>query len=114
MVDTVVPSLTRLFLVTIVTLEETDRFLVTYTNDYFTFLTILAGCTVSTQQVDIVLGIGNTHRTRFGRHPREGAQRHGGFRLSEALHHLDTRLFFELIKHCRVQGLTSRSTVFQR
>ena len=73
MIDAVVPGLTGQLGVTIVFLEEPDGLLVAYTNHNLALLTILAAGAVSTQQVDVVLGIGDTHRARLRRHPGEGA-----------------------------------------
>ena len=114
MVDAVVPSLARLLLVAIVALEETNRLLVTHANHNLALLTVLAWSAVGTQQVDVVLGIGNTHRTRLGSHPREGAQRHRCLCLAETFHHADARLLEELLEHGGIQSLTCGGAVLQR
>ena len=97
MIDAVVPCLAGFLLIAIVTLKQTDRFLVAYAYHNLTLFTIFAAGTVGTQQVDVVLGIGNTHRTGFRCHPREGAEGHGGLGLTEAFHHTDTGLLVEFI-----------------
>ena len=113
MVDAVVPCLTGLFFVTIIAFEKTDGLLVAHTNHDFALFTILTAGTVSTQQVDIILGIGNTHGTRFRCHPGEGAKTHGGFSLSEALHDVQAYQLLQLVEHGRIQGLTGRTAVFE-
>ena len=112
-VKSVVPGLTGQFRIAIVLLEETDGLAVTDTHHNLTFLTILTGRTVGTDQVDIVLGIGNTHRAGLRRHPGEGAEGHRGLCLTETFHHLDARLLVELIKDGWVQGLAGSGAVFE-
>ena len=114
MIDAVVPGLTGQFLVTIVFLEEADGLTVTDAHHDLTLLTILATGAVGTQQVDVILGVGHTHAAGLRLHPGEGAERHGGLRLSEAFHHLDAGLLVELIEHGGIQGLAGGGAIFQR
>ena len=113
MIQSVVPSLASEFRITIVLLEESDRLAVAHTYHDLTFLTIFTRRTVGTHQIDVVLGVGDTHRTWLRLHPGEGTEGHGGLRLSEALHHLDTCLLVELIEDGGVQSLTCRTAVFE-
>ena len=113
MVDTVMPGLTRLLLIAIVAFEQSNGLLVAYAHHNLTFLTVFTACAVGTQQVDVVLGIGDAHRTRFRRHPWESAEGHGSLCLSEAFHHLNAGLFLELVEDSRIQCLAGGTTVFQ-
>ena len=114
MIDAVVPGLTGQLLVTVVFLEEADGLTVTDAHHNLTLLTIFATGTVGTQQVDVILGVGHTHTAGLRLHPGEGAEGHGGLRLSKAFHHLDTGLLVELIEHSGVQGLTGCGAILQR
>ena len=111
MVDAIVPSLAGLFFITVVALEESDGFLVAYTNHDLSLFTIFTTGAVGAQQVNVVLRIGNTHTAGLGFHPREGTQGHRGLRLSEAFHHLDASLFLELVEDGGVQSLASCTAV---
>ena len=113
MVDTIVPCLTGQLFITIVILEQTDWLTVAYPYHNLALFTIFAWRTVCTQQVDVVLRVGDSHGTWLGSHPREGSQCHGGFCLSEAFHHLDTCLLLELVEHSGVQCLAGRGTILQ-
>ena len=112
-IESVVPGLTGKLWVAVVLLEETDGLAVAYTHHNLALLTIFTRCTVGADQVDVVLGVGDTHRTGFRLHPGEGAEGHRGLCLSEAFHHLDACLLVELFEDGRVQGFTSCTTVLQ-
>ena len=60
-INAVVPGLARLLVVAVVALEQTDGLLVAHTYHNLALLTILAGGAVGTQQVDVILGVGDTH-----------------------------------------------------
>ncbi len=113
MVDAVVPGLAGFLFVTVVAFEQANGLLVAYTNHYFSFLTILTWRTVGTQQVNVVLGVGDAHRTGFGFHPGEGAQCHGSLRLAETFHHADACFFKEFVEDCGVQRLAGSAAVLQ-
>ena len=114
MIDAVVPGLTGKFFVTIVFLEEADGLTVTDAHHDLALLTVLATGAVGTQQVDVILGVGHTHAAGLRLHPGEGAERHGGLRLSEAFHHLDAGLLVELVEHGGIQGLAGGGAILQR
>ena len=113
MINAVVPCLAGLLFITVVTLEQTNRLLVAYAYHNLTFLTILTAGTIGTKQIDIILGVGDTHRTGFRGHPREGAERHGCLCLTKALHHADAGLLVELIIDGRVQGLACSTAILE-
>ena len=113
MVDTVVPSLAGLLFIAVVTLEQAYRLLVAYAHHNLALLTIFARRTVGTQQVDVVLSVGDTHRAGFWLHPGEGAQRHGCLGLTEAFHHADAGLLVELLIDGGVQCLAGRAAIFE-
>ena len=113
MIDAVVPCLAGLLVVAVVALEQTDRFLVAYADNNFSLFTVLTTGAVGTQQIDVVLGIRNTHRAGFGCHPREGTQRHGGLGLSEALHHTNAGFLIELVIDCGIQSLAGSAAILK-
>ena len=113
MVDAIVPSFFCQFWVTVILLEETNRFAVAYANHNLTLFTVLTRGAVGSQQVYVVLRIGNTHTSRLWLHPWEGSQRHGSFRLSETFHHADACFFLELVEDGWVQGLAGCAAILQ-
>ena len=108
------PCFASQFRVAVVFFEKTDRFAVSHTYDNLSLLTILTRRTVRFNQVDVILCVRHSHRTRFRSHPRHGSQCHSRFSLSESLHHLNTSFFFKLIEYCRIERFTSRGAVLQR
>ena len=108
------PSLTGQFGIPVVLLEKSDGLSVTNTYHDLAFLTILTTGTVGTYEVDVVLGIGDTHTAWLRCHPREGAKGHRGLGLAETLHDVESDFLFEFIEDGRVKGLTGRAAVFQR
>ena len=107
------PSLAGEFRITIIFLEQSDGFAIADTYHDLTFLTIFTRCAVGTNQVDVVLCVRDTHTAWLGCHPGEGAEGHGGLRLSEALHDVEADQFLQLIEDGRIQCLTSGTTILQ-
>ena len=61
MINAIVPCLACLLLVAVIALEQADGLTVAYTDHNLAFLTVFTGGAVGTEQINIILGIGDTH-----------------------------------------------------
>ena len=113
MVETVVPGLAGLLLVAVVALEQADGLAVAHFYDYLALLAILTRSAVGTNQVDVVLGIGDAHRAGLWCHPGECAERHRCLSLAKALHDVESGFLLELVEYCGVEGFACRTAVFK-
>ena len=85
-VDVIVPSLVGAVGITIIFFEQAKRFAFVGTNYNLSLLTGFYGTAVIIYQVDIVLGIRQSHAARFGFHPWHGGYGKSCLSLSEAFH----------------------------
>ena len=110
----VVPYIVRQFLVTIILLEQSYRLPVSGPYDNLTLLSVLTWSAVGLDEVDVILRIGQSHRSWLRLCPRHGAESHCGLRLSESLHKRDAREFLELVEYGGIESLTGCTAIAKR
>src|SRR5574344_1427352 len=111
MISSIVPNRTGKFFVTIIILEQTDWFTCISPDDNLTLFTVFARSAVGLDEVDVILRIGQTHRSWFRFGPWHCAERHCRFRLSEALHKGYACELLKLVEYGCIDSLTGCTTV---
>ena len=113
-IDAVVPRLTRALRVAVILLKESDRATLVCSDDDLPLLTVFGRRAVGAQQVDVVLRIGQSHRSRLGRRPGEGTDGERRLRLPVALHEADAGEAEEGVVDRRVKRLASDGAILER
>ena len=112
-VNAVVPCLVGAVGITVVFLEQSQRFAFVGTDYNLSLFTGFHRTAVVVYQVYVVLRIGQSHAAGFRFHPGHGGDGEGRFGLSETLHQLDARQFLEGLEYSGVQGFSGDGAVFQ-
>ena len=99
------------FVVTIIILEQTYWFTCISPDDNLTLFTVFARSAVGLDEVDVLLRIGQTHRSWFRFGPGHSAESHRRFCLSEALHKGYACELLKLVEYGRIECLSGCTTI---
>ena len=101
------------FRIPVILFEKTERLTFAGTDYDLSLLSGFYGTAFMVNQVHIILGIGQSHATRFRLHPRHSGNGKSGFGLTETFHEFDACQLLECIEYSGIQCFSGNGAVFE-